>query len=772
MNIFKKFLIIFSLIALSGIRTHAAVETAQPESHLTTTKKNQDSETSSLNTLLKPWEFGDRNELIEFEFENAELSSLIQYIEKKFSLTFILDDQISPLPAGGKSVLGTKISFRTHKPLTKKTAWEIFVTFLDMAGLGPVPGPRPGIYRITTNDPASPLSINKSALPSFIGVDPALIPANDTRIRYVYFVENTSLDVIKNVIDAMKSSKAPNLIIFPELRAIMLTDKASNIKAILEVVRELDRVNMPETLSIIKLRRTDATKVADLYKALVKDESQQPGPRLLGGRKQPTTSYFPEGTRIIAEPRTNTLILLGNKDAIKKIETFIIKEIDKELEAPFSPLHIYELKYVAADAIAAILKEAIQFQTDTEAAKYGGVRDGDKYFKPISITPEKGGNRLIINADYEDYLKLYEILQKIDVEQPQVAIKVLIMEVDLTDTKNFGVQMRNKVPGPNGLIGNHTTYQTSGLAGLNTPVAENPNGPGATRLLGNLVSLLTNDTTPGATFVTFGNDAFGVWGLFTVLQKLTNVSILSNPFLVTTHKYPASISLGETRRVLTGTSITPTGPVDSFDDLTAKLEVYIEPQISYEGFVIMNVRVNLETFTDVNTGSGNRIKRELKTSVIMADNETLALGGLLRNDIAENETKVPVLGDIPLLGWLFKNKSKTLTKTSLLILITPEVIPSYSEKFAERFTNTKVNDAQTTLNETHSLNQTRDFVHRWFFKDPEDVQAEIIDGFVTHQRRYIDPSQLVQPEEEKNTPAKEKPKKLLTSNFVPMDEPV
>ena len=380
------------------------------------------------------------------------------------------------------------------------------------------------------------------------------------RIRYVYFVENTSLDVIKNVIDAMKSASAPNLIIFPELRALMMTDKASNIKAILEVVRELDRVNIPETLSIIKLRRTDATKVADLYKSLVKDESQQPGMggmRLLGGRKQSTSSYFPEGTRVIAEPRTNTLILLGNKDVIRKIEEFIVKEVDKELDAPFSPLHVYKLKYVAAEAIANILKEAVQFQTDTEAAKYGGVRDGDKYFKSLTITPEKTGNRLIINADYEDYLKLYEILQKIDVEQPQVAIKVMILEVDLTDMRNFGTQIRNKKPGIDGLVGNNVNFQTSGLAGVPNPtgatggtsVVENPNGTGATRLLGNLINLLTADTTPGGTFVTLGSDIYGVWGLFTVLQSLTNVSIISNPFLVTTHKYPASVSIGNTRRV-------------------------------------------------------------------------------------------------------------------------------------------------------------------------------------------------------------------------------
>lgn len=693
-----------------------------------------------LGEFLHPWEFGDPDELIEFEFENAEISNLITYIEKRYGLTFILDDQIKPLPQGGKSVLGTKISFRTHQPLSKKNAWDIFITFLDMAGLATQPGPAQGIYRITTNDPKSPLSITKGPMPTFIGVDPSLIPDNDTRIRYVYFVENTSLDVIKSVVDTMKSVTSPNLLVFPELRAIIMTDKATNIKAILEIVRELDKVNMPETLSILKLRRTDATKVAELYKTLIKDESQATlQMRLLGGRKQPTTSYFSEGTRVIPEPRTNSLILLGTRDAIKRIEDFIIKEIDKELDIPFSPLHVYRLKFVEAEAVANILKEVVQFQTESEAAKYGGVRDGDKYFKPLSITPEKSGNQLIINADYEDYLKIFELLQKIDVEQPQVAIKVFIINIDVSENKAFGIQMRNKIQGPNGLLGENVNFQTSGLAGTGSPVIENTAGTGATRLLGDLVKLALSAQS-GATYLTLGNDAFGVWGMLRMLETYNKLSILANPFLVTTHKYPAVVSLGETRRVITGTAITPTGPINSNDDLSANLEVHVEPQISYEGLITLDVRIISSQFTSSDQNSGNRTIKEIKTSVLMADNETLALGGLIRDKFQEGVSKVPILGDIPVLGWLFKNKTKALEKTSLLILITPEIIPAHTNKTADNFTKEKAKDATDMIKSTERLSDHRDPVHRWFFKDHLDHEDRLIDSFVEIQDRYVDPA--------------------------------
>ncbi len=695
-----------------------------------------------LQEYLKPWEFGDPNELIEFQFENAELLSVVQYFEKQYNLTFIYDDLVNPSPQGGKRIGGTKISFRTHQPLTKRDAWNLFVTFLDIAGLAPQPGPQPRVYRFSPTDPRSPLSVTRGPIPTFIGTDPAQLPMNDSRIRYVYFVENTSLEVIKNVIESFKSSTAPGIVIFTDLRAVIITDKASTVKALVEVIKELDRVNMPESMIAIRLKNTDATKIAELYRSLAKDETQTNlATRLLGGRKPQTTMYFDETVRVVPEPRTNTLFFFGNKHSLKKIEDFIRTKIDKGIDAPFSPLHVYKLKYVAAETMANILREAVQFQAESEAAKFGGVREGDKYFKPMTITPEKMGNRLIINAEYEDYLKIYELLQKIDIEQPQVAIKVLILDVNLIDEREFGIQMRDKVPGPNGLLGDNVTFQTSGLAGTGQGVVENRNGDGATRLLGDLVNLATTTVNPGSTFLTLGSDAFGVWGMLKVLQTFAKVAVIANPFGVVVNKYPLIVSLGETRRIVTGTALTATGPIDSFDDLTAKLEIYIEPQISYDGYITLNNRVTIESFTNtLDQANGNRTIKEVKSSVLLANNETVALGGLMRDLIVENETKVPILGDIPLAGWLFKNKTKQYAKSSLLILITPEIIPSNDVgHVAQNFTQFRMNEVKNELISMNaSMDQFKDPIHRWFFGDHLDKENLIIDEFSLNQNRYID----------------------------------
>lgn len=707
-----------------------------------------------LGEFLKPWERGKLDDLIEFNFENAELSNLVDYIEKQFDLIFILDDALKPLPQGGKSILGTKISFRTNEPLTRKQAWDVFVTFLDMAGVAPRPGSNEKTYVITSNDPQARLSINKAPLPTFIGISPEKIPDNDTRIRYVYFVENTSLDVIKNIMDSMRSSTSPNLIIFPDLRSIIVTDKASNIKAMLAIVQELDTINSPEMLAVIKLKHADATTVANLYKSLTTDPNAQQGlaSRLLGGKKSATATYFPDGTRIIAEPRTNTLILLGTKEAIKRIEEFISKNVDRSLDMSYTPLHIYTLKYTDATAVAGILKQALAFKTSSEAAQFGGVRDGDKYFKPtIVITPEKSGNRLIINSSYDDFIQIRDLLQKIDIEQPQVALKVYILSVDLTNIKGFGTQLRNKKPfGVSPLIGANTNFQTSQLSSpviedtaASIPGSSDTSNSGAIRLLGNLVNIASN-AVQGSTLVTLGTDAFGVWGLLQALQAYTRVSVVANPFLVTAQKYPAVISIGTTRRVLTSQTLTQQGPQPSFTDLKANLTVNITPQITVDGLITMNITVDLDQFTNATDAtSGNRTTKHVQTAVISENKEMVALGGLIRDEIDETVTKVPVLGDIPLLGWLFKNKNKTVLRSSLLILITPEIIEFNDTKRTEHFTKSKLNDAHDMLKSMHTPTELRDPINRWFFNENTNQSGAIINEFVETKERYIDPSQIL-----------------------------
>lgn len=670
--------------------------------------------------------------LIEFNFEGAGLLNLIQQIEAIFDVTFITDDAIKPLPktAGGVEVGANKITFKTNEPLTKQQAWDLFLTFLDVSGYALTQQATPNMYRIKPTQNAY-----TSTLRTFIGTSIDELPESDEIIRFMYFIENSEVDTLRDIVNSLKSPGALALGL-NESKAILITDKSYNIRSLMKIVKELDKVSMPQAMSILKLRQANAADVQKLYDALTKPDQAQP--RMMSARRQPTSLYFPENTKIIAEPRTNSLILLGQRDAIQKIEDFIIKNIDIDLEQPYSPLNIYKLKYADAKTIAKIMNETTALGEKTPGiGTSGGVRGGDKYLKPITFTPEEETNQLIIKGSYEDYMAAVAVIDKLDIAQPQIAIEVLILELQLDDTKSLGAQLRSKNTGcADNLLGKNIKFQTSGLFGQG--IVTNPNGLGVTTLLGNLINLV-NSAGVGNTVLTLGQDVFGVWGVLALLESITNVQIVSNPFLVTTNKTAASVKVGQTRRVING--VITTGGTTSVDSTSntpqeANLKVTIKPQINSDGMIILDINVHIERFTVTTQDStANTSVEDVTTFAIVADKEVLALGGLIQNRLVDNITKVPLLGDIPVIGWLFKNRRKELTKSNLLILISPQIIKPEKAMQTQTFTKERIRDYQEDLAATVNPHDDRDPVYRSFFKSSEESTEELVDKFLFERHK-------------------------------------
>ena len=363
------------------------------------------------------------------------------------------------------------------------------------------------------------------------------------------------------------------------------------------------------------------------------------------------------------------------------------------------------------------MNNVTQYGKDTEAGKSGGVRGIDKYLRPMAFVPEKETNRLIIKGYYEDYLKAKKIIEKLDEAQPQIAIEVLILAINASDTKELGTQLRSKSPGgPDGLIGQNVEFQTSGLFGGTSKIVENENATsGVNRLLGDLLNVIVG-ARAGNTILALGEDKFGVWGVFQALQTFTDAEIISNPFLIATNKTPATVYLGEERRIRTAT-IVGTSEVDSFGSDEAKLEVKLTPQINSDGMIVLDLIITINDFTDsVNLQDATKNIREIKTSTIVSNNEVLALGGLIRNRITKNQTKTPFFGDIPILGWFFKNQSNREEKQNLLILISSRIIEPNTERVAHEFTEERIADYYGTIDNMHQNAQKRDPIHKLFFE--------------------------------------------------------
>lgn len=679
-------------------------------------------------SLLKQEE--EAAQLVNFYFEDASLENLVRYIEDLFKVKFFCDDDISPTPQGGAVLKGHKITFKTNTLITREEAWNLFLKFLDVAGLTVIPSEVTTIYRITTVTNA-----NKEVLPTYFNTDISKLPCNSSKIRYVFFVKNASLNTIQTIVSSFASTTAAPVQVFPDLNALILIDKSSNICSLMQIIKEFDK-EVPEAMMVIKLKRADAQDVATLYQSLTQSESPKSAVQALAQKKQSNAIYFPIDARIIPEPRTNSLIVLGPKIALEKIKKFVTEHIDVELKAPYSPLQIYELQHTQAANIATLLNAtAGQFGSGTTAGQYGGIRNGNQYFGPITITPDTVGNRLIIKAEKNDFIKLKEIIQKLDVPQPQVAIEVLIVDVQTDENKVLGSQLRNKTEE---FIKN-TDFQKSGYpagAGWAFPVVNATDGT----LLGNLISLAASaNNAAGSTVISIGKQASGVWGIFNLLQTTSKTDVIANPFLMTTNNYAASVSLGSTRQIAatqiyTGGSSTP---VTGLSAQSANLQVNITPQISFDHTIQMAISITIEDFTNADLTNGNTIKKVINTAAIVQNREVLVLGGIIKNKISHTLTKVPILGDIPLLGWLFKSKKKEKLQSNLLIFISPQVFyPEMTDSIAH-YIKHKTKESNIDLALSGGADITKDPINRFFFEDRMLETAQTINDFTNQKNNKI-----------------------------------
>lgn len=648
---------------------------------------------------------------IRFFFENASLENLVHYIEELFHIKFLVDDDISPTPTNGAVLKGHKITFKTNKALSKKEAWALFLSFMDIAGLAVVPGTSKDFYRITT-----PTIANQEYIPTYFDTDIDELPDNSSRIRYVCFLKNALLATIQNVVQSLASSTA-RITPLPELKGIIITDKSSNIKSLMQVVLELDK-ELPEAMDIVKLVKANAEDVANLYSSLVQTESPQGAAKYMAQRKQPTSLFFPANVRIIPEPRTNALILLGQRKELDKIIEFIRKNVDVDIDLPYSPLHVYNVQYLNAADLAQVLSSIVSFGQGTTAAQYGGVRDGNQFFGPMTITPEPSGNRLVVRASKKDFDKLLPILQELDTIQPQVAIEVLVVDLTLNDNRILGNQWHNKVAGA---PLNNLDFQTSGLPLTGGNAAGIQTGSDGS-IVTSLISLAqASYHSPGTTLFTIGNAATGVWGVIKLLQTSSQLNIVSNPFLIATNKYPAQVSVGNSRRVVTGTVQGSSSPVSTYGTINANLTVNITPQITSDNRINMAISVNIQDFTNaLSEADGNTFTKTITTAASVKNRDILVLGGIVRNAVSESITSVPILGDIPLLGWLFKNKTKSVVKNNLLIFIAPQIISPKMLRTLDAYTDQKFAFAQNEMNSMNSLSAKRDPINRTFFSDAGD----------------------------------------------------
>jgi general secretion pathway protein D len=631
---------------------------------------------------LEPWnninnennQSDNESGAILLNFINADIINVLKYFEELFKVVFITDDAIQPVSSQGKSLYGSKINFSSNTPLSKKDAWNVLITLLEITGVTLQPGSMNGVYRVVTMAKDSPQNYNRGPLPTFIGVDESMLPEGDMRIRFVYQVKNTSLEAISNLIKTMQSPASPDPIIIKEMNAVLFVDRVFNIRTILAVINELDKMIAPEEISVIRLKNASASHVVELYKNLIKEETAgQPIPRIAGSKRTDLVTYFDPQIRLVADQRNNLIIALGTKEGLKRVEEFIISFQDVTPKLNYLPVHTYLLKYTQAEAAANIIKQAIGFKPDSDATKYNGVRNEEKYLSEVFVLAEPNTNSLLITCSDENYSYIYDLLQLIDIEPRQAAVDIIIVSIEIEKMKQLGAQLRSNDK-------NGFNFQTGmldknvGVVG-NYPSEELLSGP--KRLLGNLLNLVTGDVpAAGTTVISLGKDEHGVWGLVKMLETQVNAKIINNPFIVITDKYEGHINVGETRRIASTSITNANNEQQSYTSDEASLNIKMTANINDEK-VFMNLDITNSIFTSPegnNVSAGNKTTRNINTNILINNNDMVAIGGLIVDHSSESNNRVPWLHKIPFIGTFFANEAHQDRKSMLIIFIEPKII--------------------------------------------------------------------------------------------------
>jgi len=316
----------------------------------------------------------------------------------------------------------------------------------------------------------------------------------------------------------------------------------------------------------------------------------------------------------------------------------------------------------------------------------------------ISIVADKPTNSLVITAPPEAYVLIKEVIQKLDVRRSQVLVETLIAEVTLNKVQNLGVEWRaiNSPDGTQVFASSTGSPQTGLLNSTLSPIggAGASTGTGSTSALAGLASLAsqgyligllrTLTITPDPSNPNSTVQILNIPLLIRAFQGDTDVNILSTPNLLTTDNEEAEIIIGEERPFLRQAQDTPIGGVATststirtFDFKDTGITLRITPQISQGKTVRLKLLQEVKAFvSESEVGAVTTTKRSAKTTVIMDDNQTIVIGGLISNDNNEAKTSVPCLGNIPILGWVFKQTSVIKRKTNLLIFLTPHIVTS------------------------------------------------------------------------------------------------
>ncbi|APG27911.1 type II secretion system protein GspD [Syntrophotalea acetylenivorans] len=601
----------------------------------------------------KPTEGSD----VSLDFTDIELADLIKTISELTGRNFVYDDTVKG-----------KVTVITPEGMSRAEAYQLFLTVLSVKGFTVIPSGK--VHKIIRDKDAKETNL------------PLLADGRQTSgeqfVTRLVRLQHIDAETMANSVLAPLIPKTGNIVSYPPANTLIITDSAANIERLVKIIRRLDVPSSVDRLEVISLEFANAEEVAEICQTVL----SQTGPKASSG-KNGKSAQQGATSQVLPYPRTNSLLVMASEEDLQTVRQ-LVNRLDQKPTEDRSPINVYYLENADAEKLAETLTHIV-------AGKKGVVRNGrsqsgsTSLSEDLSITADKPTNALIINGSPEDYEQVREIIAQLDIKRKQVYVETLILELSMDATKQLGASLQGAFKVGDGVV-NISTNQGLGPASLSDFTASDdstlPSVLGQAIdgiLLGGLFSPISVEGADGNVITI---PAFSA--LIDLSKTNNDVNILSAPRLLTSDNEEAEIIVGANVPIITE-RLTDTGGSDSLAQSVSverqdvALTLRFTPQITEGDLVRLNVFQEITGIAQNQIGDVDSIgptltKRLLRNTVLAEDGQTVVLGGLIRNDVQDIESKVPLLGDIPVLGWLFKHSTKIESKVNLLIFITPRII--------------------------------------------------------------------------------------------------
>lgn len=599
------------------------------------------------------------NQMVSIDFNDVDIGVFIKFISDLTKKNFIINDRVKG-----------KVTIISPGKITVKEAYRVFESVLEVHGYAAVPSGE--IIKIVPSPDARSKSI-KTRLKEESGIPGDEVVTQIIPLRYA------DPDEIKRLFTPLVS-KSSVILAYSPTNTLIVTDVHSNIKRLLRILKSIDITGVGQQIAVIPVENADAAKLVTLLGTIFKSTQ-----RTKGAAQKDIT--------FVADERTNVLVVLASEGDTENIR-HLVKTLDKETPKGQAKIHVYYLEHSSAEDLAKVLLDIPKAEsTDKQPGKKTAPVVSDK----VRISADKATNSLIIMADTDDYMTLEQIIRKIDIPRAMVYIEALIMEVNVD--KDFRI-------GSDYMLGSESAYHDKDLIyGGGFSAGSFGGDPGTSQSTVNAAGI---PIPPGLSLGIFG-EAVKISGItfpsisaiFQAYKKDSDVRILSTPQILTTDNQEAKIYVGQNVPFQTKSTTTENDTFNSFEYRDVGRTLKITPSISIDRMV--RLEISLES-TDLQSTTDFRpttLKRTVDTTAIVKDRNTVVLGGLIDNTSSSTVYKIPCLGDIPGIGYLFSNRGETRTKTNLYVFLTPKVIQTTEE--ARKIYKSKREEIETIQEENIKL---------------------------------------------------------------------